>query len=196
MLVAALLLFVVAAFRVVLGVTHMEDTGWLHNFSPLAAVALCGAIYLPRRIAFVLPLVTLLISDLVINACYGVALVSVEMLSRYGALALVSALGFWLREKARLSLVLGASVASSIIFFLLTNTASWLAEPAYAKSAAGWLQALTIGVPGVRPTTLEFFRNTLGSDLLFTGLFIACMSAQRFVGYRVRERAEDAARWC
>ena len=33
--------------------THMQ---WLHNFSPVAAIALCGAIYFPRKIAILAPL--------------------------------------------------------------------------------------------------------------------------------------------
>lgn len=198
MLVAALLLFLVVAFRVVLGVTHMHDAAWLHNFSPLAAVALCGAIYLPRRVAYLLPLAALLVSDLLINASYGVALVSGEMLSRYLALVLVSGIGFSLRKRARAPLVLGGAVLGSVLFFLLTNTASWLTEPAYAKAAAGWLQAMTTGVPGVRPTTLEFFRNTLLSDLLFTSVFISCMNLQpkHSQGKELPPNREEAPRWC
>jgi hypothetical protein len=38
------------------------------------------------------------------------------------------------------------------------------------KSAAGWWQAMTVGRPEF-PPTLFFFRNTLVSDLIFTGLF-------------------------
>lgn len=196
MFVAALLLLLVVTFRVALGVTQVQGALWLHNFSPLAAVALCGAIYLPRRVAFVLPLAALLVSDLLINARYGVALVTGEMLSRYVALALVAGLGFSLREKARVPLVLGAAVLGSVLFFFLTNTTSWLTEPAYAKTAAGWVQAMTTGVSGVRPTTLEFFRNTLLSDFLFTAVFVACMSVHRDSGNVVSPRAHGAARWC
>ena len=50
-------------------------------------------------------------------------------------------------------------------------------EPRYAKTGAGWLQALTSGLPGY-PSTLLFFRNTAASDLLFTLLFAACMMWQ------------------
>jgi len=196
MIVAAFLLLLVVGFRVVLGVTHMDDAAWLHNFSPLAAVALCGAIYLPRRLAFFLPLMALLISDLLINARYGVALVTGEMLSRYVALALVAGLGLALREKARAPLVLGAAMFGSVLFYLLTNSASWLTDPAYAKTAAGWVQALTTGVAGVRPTTLEFFRNTLISDLLFSAVFVACMNVRRAGGNAVAPRPQEAARWC
>ena len=58
-----------------------------------------------------------------------------------------------------------------MIFYLVTNTPSWLHDPAYAKTLAGWIQALTTGRPDVHPTTWELFRNTLLSSGLFTGLF-------------------------
>jgi len=149
--------------------------GGVPNFSPLAAIALCGGIYFPRRLAFVVPLAALFVSDLVLNAHYGVALVSTEMLSRYVALALITALGCALGNRAHLFTVLSASLCGSVGFYIATNTASWLGSAAYAKTFAGWAQALTTGLPGYPPTWV-FFRNTLAGDLVFTALFFACMA--------------------
>jgi hypothetical protein len=66
----------------------------------------------------------------------------------------------------------------------VTNTGSWLAEPVYAKTAAGWLQAMTVGLPGF-PPTWWFYRHTMISDLLFTAIFVACV--------RLGSRAEAPA---
>lgn len=180
MFAAALLLLIVVAFRVIIGVTHMEqDASWLHNFSPVSAIALCGAIYFPRRLALTLPLGALLVSDLILNYAYHVSFFTLEIIPHYFALLMVAALGWMLRDQRRAPLVLGASVLGSAFFFFLTNTASWLGEAAYAKTLAGWTQAMTTGLPNVHPTTLEFFRNTLVSDVIFTVLFVACMAVQR-----------------
>ena len=46
----------------------------------------------------------------------------------------------------------------------------------YAKTLAGWWQAMTVGHPEFPPTLL-FFRNTLASDLLFTGIFVLAMES-------------------
>ena len=46
-------------------------------------------------------------------------------------------------------------------------------DPAYAKTLAGWIQALTTGRPDWHPTTWEMFRNTFLSGGLFTALFVA-----------------------
>jgi hypothetical protein len=63
----------------------------------------------------------------------------------------------------------------AILFYLVTNTASWFNDSEYAKTLAGWIQALTTGRPDVHPTTWEFFRNTLLSGGIFTGLFVGAM---------------------
>lgn len=178
MVVSLLLILVAVSYRVVLGITGSTQMDWWHNFSPLAAIALCGAVYLPRRLAIAVPLVALFLSDLALNAHYHAPLFSLDIVPRYLALALCIGLGLLIRRQPALPRLLGASVAGSVLFYVITNTGSWLAEPAYAKTAAGWWQALTTGLPGF-PPTITFFRNTLLSDLFFTGLFFACMSVSK-----------------
>jgi hypothetical protein len=151
---------------------------WLENFAPVAAIALCGGIYLPKRLAFAAPLGGLLVSDMFLNAHYGYPLLSPQMISRYLALAATVGIGLAVRNRPRLATVLPACVGGSLLFYAVTNTACWLGEPAYAKTVAGWAQALTTGLPGYEPTWM-FFRSTLVSDLLFTGLFVTCMAATR-----------------
>jgi hypothetical protein len=178
MFAAFVLLFVVVIYRIVSGFAGSADYSWLHNFAPLAAVALCGAVYLPRRIAMVLPLVMLLISDLALNLFhYHQPFFTFDIVPRYFALALIAGLGFALRGRDRLGWLLGASFVGSVLFYVITNTGSWIYEPAYAKTFAGWLQALTTGLPGY-PSTWTFYRNTLLGDLLFTVLFFACIHWQ------------------
>ncbi len=173
MIAAFSLLALAIAWRLILGMGHRDDFSWLHNFAPLSAIALCGALALPRRAAFALPLVALLITDVVLNQYYGFPLVSVEMLARYAVLAAITGAGWSLRRNPQALMVLGASALCSVAFYFVTNTASWLTEPGYAKTFAGWAQALTGGLPGY-PPTLAFFRNTLLSDVFFTGLFLVC----------------------
>ena len=161
-------------YRVGSGVSA-GSIGWLPNFSPLAAIALCGAIYLPRRFAFVLPLAVLFLSDLVLNAHFGVALLSTDLLSRYAVLTGIVAVGFALRKNLTFGKVLTVSLGGSVLFYLVTNTAAWAVDGAYAKNFAGWVQALTVGELGFAPTW-TFFRSSLVSDTLFTSLFVGCMS--------------------
>ena len=165
----------VVLYRIVaadLGAEHL----WLLNFLPLAALVLCGPKVFPRRVALLLPPSILLISDIVLNVHFGAAFVPGEMLPRYAALGLIATLGLRLSDRRRSGTFVFASLASSSAFYLITNTASWLTSPVYAKSTAGWLQALTTGLPGYPPTWL-FFRNSLASDLFFTAAFLLSLAS-------------------
>jgi Family of unknown function (DUF6580) len=142
------------------------------NFSALYAFAFCAGLYFPRHMAWWLPLGTMLLTDILLNVFYYhepvfSAYMLVKMLSFVGLVGLgrlFSARMSWLK------LVCGG-LLGAVLFYLITNTASWLYNPGYAKTLAGWIQALTTGIPNY-PPTWEFFRNTLLSGGLFTGLFV------------------------
>lgn len=172
MVVAVLLIVAAVAYRLVIAFTGGQHDVGAWNFAPLAAIALCGGIYLPRRFAAIMPISILLISDLLLNFHYDVAIFHWHIVIRYVALILVVMLGLIIRKHPSLWRVLAGSIAASVLFYILTNTGSWFSSPAYAHNFAGWFQALTVGEPGW-PSTILFFRNTLISDLLFTVLFVA-----------------------
>ena len=182
-MIAGLLLFAAAvAYRllpVLLGM-KLQQPEWLPNFSPMAALCLCGAAFLPKRLAIVVPFVALFGTDLVLNAHYGFPLFTLEFFGTIVAFAAVAALGWRLRKNPRPGVILPAVLGGSLFFYIVTNTASWLTltEPSYAKTAAGWVQALTTGLPGYAPTWI-FYRNTLTGDMLFAALFLACMHWSR-----------------
>jgi hypothetical protein len=188
MIPALFLILVAIAYRIATGVLIHSGTTWLSNFAPLAAIALCGAVYFPRKYKFTVPFVALLISDIVLNFYYH-ATWDALIVFRYAAFALVGCLGFAIRNRATLKTIIPASLAGSTLFYLITNVFSWLTDPGYAKTFAGLIQALTVGLPayGATPTWM-FFRNSLLSDLFFTLLFVACMSFSRS-GNRVRSAA-------
>ena len=176
MIPAFLLIVAVVAYRIVTGLAITSGTTWLSNFAPMAAIALCGAAYFPARYKFTVPLIALFISDVVLNMHYGFSLFSPFVASHYLGFALVGGLGLFLQNRASLKTLLPASLAASLIFYVVTNIVSWAFDPGYVKNFGGLLQALTVGVPAYSATpTWMFFRNSLLSDLLFTGLFILCM---------------------
>jgi hypothetical protein len=191
MIPALLLVLSVVVYRVTTGLLIHSGAGWLSNFVPLAAIALCGAAYFPKKYKFSVPLLTLFISDVIINLRYGVPLLDPQILVRYGALALVGCMGFLLQSRASLKTLLPASIVASTMFYVITNTFSWLSDPGYAKNFVGLIQSLTVGLPQYSATpTWMFFRNSLVSDLIFTGLFVVCMNAGRSMG-NSRERASQ-----
>jgi hypothetical protein len=180
MIPAFLLVFSAVAYRVTSGLLIHSGASWLSNFAPLAAIALCSAVYFPKKYKFAVPFVTLFISDAVLNFRYGAPLLDPQILCRYLALALVGWIGLFLQYRPSLKTLLPASAVGSAIFYAITNAFSWLSDPGYAKNLAGLTQALTVGLPQYSATpSWMFFRNSLLSDLVFTLLFIICMNLGR-----------------
>ena len=182
MIPAFVLVLLAVVFRVATAiVVQGGGSTWLSNFAPLAAIALCGAVYFPNKYKFTVPFAALLVSDLVLNLYYGASLFDPLILCRYFAFALVGLLGLALsRRPVSLKTIVPASLAGSVLFYAITNAFSWLTDPGYVKNFAGLIQALTVGLPQYSATpTWMFFRNSVVSDLLFTLLFVACISFSR-----------------
>jgi hypothetical protein len=189
MIPALLLIFSAIAYRIVTGLFAQPGSIGLLNFAPLAAIALCAAAYFPAKYKFTVPIIALLISDLVLNVHYGFSLLSPFVLSHYLGFAIVGCLGLLLQKRRSMKTLLPASIAGSLIFYIVTNSVSWLFDPGYVKNFAGLIQALTTGLPQYSATpTWMFFRNSIISDLLFTLLFVICMNLGRSIE-RSRGRA-------
>ena len=180
MIPALILILAAVAYRIAAGLLIHSGATWLSNFAPLAAIALCGAAYFPARFKFSIPLGALFISDLFLNYYYGATLIEPHIVGRYLALALIGLIGLALQDRASLKTLLPASIVGSTIFYLITNSFSWLSDPGYVKNFGGLIQALTVGLPEYSATpTWMFFRNSILSDLFFTLLFVACMNFGR-----------------
>jgi hypothetical protein len=180
MIPALILILAAVAYRIAAALLIHSGATWLSNFAPLAAIALCAAAYFPKRYKFTVPVIALLISDVVLNVHYGAPLLSPFVASHYLGFALVGGLGLLLQNRASLKTLLPASIAASVIFYVVTNIVSWAFDPGYVKNFAGLLQALTVGLPAYSATpTWMFFRNSILSDLFFTLLFVACINLGR-----------------
>lgn len=144
----------------------------LYNFSPLGATALFGAAYFARPwMAFAAPLLSLWVSNLLLdNVFFSQHYDGFSWFSNwevYAVFALIIVLGKYLLVKVNASRVILASLFSSVLFFLLTNFAVWQSGSLYAPTSAGLAACYTAALP--------FFKNTLQSDLLFSGLLFSGM---------------------
>jgi hypothetical protein len=187
MIPALLLVIVAVAYRVASGLLIHSGTTGLSNFAPFAALALCSAAYFPARLKFSLPLIALFLSDAILNSYYGASLFSPLVACRYLALVAVGCIGLLLQNRASFKTMLPASMAGSTVFYVITNAFAWMSDPGYVRNFSGLIQALTLGLPQYSATpSWMFFRNSLLSDLVFTSLFVLCMSFDRGA---VRSRA-------
>jgi hypothetical protein len=143
------------------------------NFSPIAAMALFAGAYMPRKLlAFVAPFGALILSDIAIGGFYpGMNFV-------YLSFALTVLIG-WAVATRKTPLTIGvASVAGSILFFILTNFGMWLFSGIYPVTQAGLIACYVAAIP--------FFQNTLAGDLFYTALL--------FGGFALAERILPAIR--
>ncbi len=169
-----LAILAVIAFRLAGPLSGADAWASIANFSPLAAIVVASALYLPRRAAFAVPFGALFVSHVVVNVLLHRSLLDLWSMTALATFALIFVGAWFFRGTTSLKTVFALAAAETVFFYLVTNTASFFFDPGYAKSAAGWLQCMTVGLPVYEPTWL-FLVKSLAGNLLFTGLFVlAC----------------------
>ena len=129
----------------------------LPDATPITAIALVSGVYLGRIWAVIVPLLALFLSDLLIGF-YDWRV----MLSVYGSFALIGLMSYFLKKHPNILTGAALVVASSFLFFIVTNFAVWAFSPWYAKTFEGLLYCYTLGLP--------FYRNMFLGDGLYTPL--------------------------
>ncbi|WP_420147948.1 DUF6580 family putative transport protein [Spirosoma sp.] len=150
-----------------------------YNFTPVAALALFGAAAFERKwLGLVVPLVAMFLSDALIGF-HG------SMGAVYFSFGLTWLLGLWaLRNRSTATRIAGASVASSLLFFLITNFAVWYGSSFYPQTLQGLMSCYVAGLAFYEGTS--FFLNGLLGDLFFSGVLFGgyYLLQQRFVVLR------------
>ena len=145
------------------------------NFSAAHALLFCAAFWLPGWMGWVLPLATIIVTDILLNLFhYNMPVMVPELVVNWMILALFVVLAKWLARRRSYGRVFLGTLIGAPLFYLVSNTVSWLVNPVYAKTIAGWVQALTVGLPGFPPTWVFGLKSLLGTGL-FTGLFAGAM---------------------
>jgi len=133
----------------------------ISNFTPVGAVALFGGTYFTDKWkAYLVPLVSLFISDMVINYLYTSRL-SIDYTATlwvYLSFAIMVFIGTRIKKVNFLS-VGAASLLSVVIFWLLTDFPWLYGGNLYPHTLAGYGQSLVAAIP--------FQRNMLYGDVLF-----------------------------
>lgn len=149
------------------------------NFAPIGGMALFGAAYFSKRYwAFIIPIVSMWLTDLVLNnVVYSQYFDHFVWFYQgfywtYGAFVLIGLLGFVILKQIKIQNLILASLLASIVFFLVSNFGVWASTTMYPKDFIGLITCYTAGLP--------FFKNTLLGDLVYTCvLFGAFEFAQR-----------------
>jgi hypothetical protein len=173
LIIAALLITAAALSRVLL---------YPDNFSPIIGMAIfAGAVIKDRRLAFALPILAMFLSDLLFEL-FQIApgFWGWGQLVGYGILALITLIAFSMKKISILS-VAGYSIASSLLFFFLSNSAFFVFDNPiyhlYSQDVSGYMASLVGGLP--------FLRTGIIADLVYSGvLFGAYQLMQKYAFHK------------
>ena len=179
--VLLLLMIVVATMRIP---NAAQVTPWA-NFTPIGAMGLFGGAYFTSKWkAFAFPLLTLLVSDLIINLFvfdgkYGAMYSGWYVI--YGVFTLIVFYGKWILQKVSVKNVIIASVVAAVSHWLIADFTVWMAGGTdlrtmapLTKNWAGLVQCYAQGFP--------FMKNFLMGTLVYSGILFGGfeLAKQRF----------------
>lgn len=126
------------------------------NFAPIGGLALFSGSHFKKKIALIIPLTAMFVSDIFLGFHKTVPYVYVSFI-------IISLIGGLIKNNKWQSLA-SASLVSSVLFFLITNFGVWsTGAMSYPRNLNGLMQSYTMGLP--------FFRNTVISDMFYSFSF-------------------------
>lgn len=148
------------------------------NFQPLAALFFCGAIMCSGWRSWAIPLCAWLVTypaPAVIEGNAGYMSLPVLLTTGLG----FAAVFFFGKSisKAKFGTLIFGSLASAIIFHLITNGIAWVGSPLYPKTLGGVWQSLWAGYSGSAVPSWVFLRNMAVANVLFTAIFLSARLA-------------------
>jgi Family of unknown function (DUF6580) len=142
------------------------------QFTPVAAALLFFGARGSRKQIW-LPIGLLIASDIVLNKfvyAYPLGWDQAVIWTWYAAIIF---LGMGLRKHEKPLPIVGAALACSISFFVVSNFMVWAAGTMYPMNWAGLVTCYQAAVP--------FFRHTLEGDLIFTSAMFATPAVVRYL---------------
>ena len=164
-----ILMIIIAGATRLINFNHI--TGWT-NFTPVGAMALFGGAYFSDKWkAFLVPLLTLFISDIALDYLYfgKFMLFYSGALPVYIAFALMVLIGTYIKKVNVINVVLG-SLGAVLVHWIITDIDPWLQGTMYAKSFYGYGESLIAAIPFERGMLLG---NLIYGAILFGGFELA-----------------------
>ena len=125
------------------------------NVTAVGAMALFGGAYFQnKKLAYAVPLIIMFVTDLIIGFHR-------IMIPVYVSFVIIVFIGTLIAERKNFGTVAAGSLASSILFFLITNLPFWYGSR-YPWNFAGAIESYTLSLP--------FLRYTVIGDLVFNAI--------------------------
>jgi hypothetical protein len=138
------------------------------NFTPVAAIALFGGAYLNKRQALIVPLVLMMVSDMFLGFHNVIPFT-------WGGFVLITVLGFWIKNHKSFTAILSGSLASALLFYLVSNFGVWL---------MGWYPPTLKGLADCYIMALPFLRHFILATLVYVAVFFG---VYEFIAYKVKD---------
>lgn len=145
------------------------------NFAPISGIALFGAAFYGKKYwAFIIPIVSMWISDLIINNVVyaelfdGFVWFYSGSLFTYAAFVAIAILGMNALKRVTVSRVVASAMSASILFFALSNFGVWLSSGMYPHTWNGLTTCYAAGLP--------FLKNTVAGDLVYSALLFGAFA--------------------
>jgi hypothetical protein len=137
------------------------------NFSPVGTMALFGGAYFTKKHwAFIVPMVSLWLSNLVLNNVFYTKWYPTFSFGFETAVfisfALVVGIGMIFLKKVNIVNLLTANLLGTLGFFFVSNFFVWMGGKMYTQDFSGLMTCFTMGLP--------FLKNTLLSNLVFSAI--------------------------
>ena len=132
------------------------------NFTPIGAIALFGGAYLKNKYhAFLIPLASLWLSDLVLNnfiySYYSdFTWFYPGFLWQYISFVLIILIGYFFLKKLNIKSVFTTTIISSLLFFIVTNFGVWISGTMYSLDLQGLIACYVMALPFYKGTLLGF----------------------------------------
>lgn len=145
-----------------------------YNFTPLVAMALfSGANFDKKWMAYMMPLLAYLLSDVIISLTGARGFYGISQLFVYGGMLLVTALGTTLRQPKAIK-VLGYALTGSAIFWIISNFGVWVASgiPGSIEYEPGLTLGMTYlrALPFYNQFSNQLFLGAFGGDLFYSAV--------------------------
>lgn len=156
------------AYLYILGAILLRMVPHPWNATPIGSMFLFGGATLRRKVlSLAVPLAALLASDYAVDRILYHGHYAWFSPFTWTGFLLVGLIGWSLRDKITVGRVAGASVAGSVVFYLVSNFGVWMASGSvhpvmYSATLGGLIDCYIAGLP--------FFGNTLLGDLAYAAL--------------------------
>jgi hypothetical protein len=149
------------------------------NFSPLGAIGLFGAAHFSKKWqAFLIPIAATWLSDLFINnVIYAQYYPKFTWFYegfywQYGSYLIITLTGLGILNKINIPKVLTGTLASTAIFFLVSNFGCWIGSTTYPQNFGGLITCYAAGIP--------FLKGTLLGDLFYSGVLFGTFALAQY----------------